>query len=444
MNTHKIASHEDKHRSLSGCSLYSGSSYQNLSSRQLCKMGVSFQFPLSEGVVHHNIPRRPISQSSDSPACLEGGSPPPSFMPSNSSCTDSNCFELESPPFYVNDCNSVFPPYVYQIGTRPLFSQLSPICYAEFSSPGPSEGQLSVDLPKQNDLNLQPCDTLQSVVKLPMYDNQNSRTSDHCNKFQHRNSQDNELLPFIRSNPGEDETLDGSNFYSVEGFHNPSVGCNPFNATVTQPSFQIPSDNKQFLKFSGGVHVNSSTVQPAIAASSKTRIRWTQDLHERFVESVNRLGGADKATPKGILKLMDTDGLTIFHVKSHLQKYRFAKCIPDSAEGKFERKASTNDIPQFDLKTGIQITEALRIQVDVQIRLHEQLEIQRKLQVQIEEQGKQLQKMFDQQQKAKSNLFETQNLDILFSEEQPVSLPDVQVQGAGEGFENTHFPTKIT
>jgi hypothetical protein len=31
------------------------------------------------------------------------------------------------------------------------------------------------------------------------------------------------------------------------------------------------------------------------AAPSKTRIRWTQDLHERFVECVNQLGGADSA-----------------------------------------------------------------------------------------------------------------------------------------------------
>lgn len=27
--------------------------------------------------------------------------------------------------------------------------------------------------------------------------------------------------------------------------------------------------------------------------SSKTRIRWTKDLHEKFVECVNRLGGAE-------------------------------------------------------------------------------------------------------------------------------------------------------
>ncbi|KAL7201366.1 hypothetical protein ACSBR1_033129 [Camellia fascicularis] len=67
----------------------------------------------------------------------------------------------------------------------------------------------------------------------------------------------------------------------------------------------------------GDVSVTSGNSESAI--SSKTRIRWTQDLHDRFVECVNHLGGAEKETMKAILTLMESEGLTIFHVKSHLQ-----------------------------------------------------------------------------------------------------------------------------
>ncbi|MED6203894.1 hypothetical protein PIB30_003632 [Stylosanthes scabra] len=144
---------------------------------------------------------------------------------------------------------------------------------------------------------------------------------------------------------------------------------------------------------------HGSLVSNGPIASSKTRIRWTQDLHEKFVECVNRLGGAEKATPKAILRLMDSDGLTIFHVKSHLQKYRIAKYMPESTLGKSEKRTNAESV-HLDVKAGLQIKEALQLQLDVQRRLHEQLEIQRKLQLQIEEQGKQLKMMFDRQQKS--------------------------------------------
>ncbi|XP_016483647.1 myb family transcription factor PHL5-like isoform X1 [Nicotiana tabacum] len=162
--------------------------------------------------------------------------------------------------------------------------------------------------------------------------------------------------------------------------------------------------------------------------SNKTRIRWTQHLHDRFVQCVNRLGGADKATPKAILKLMDSEGLTIFHVKSHLQKYRSAKYIPESAEGKSGKTDSAN--VQMNSKTGMQIKEALNMQLEVQRRLHEQLEIQRKLQMRIEEQGEQLKKMFDQQQKTTRSLLETRNSSI----SSPVA----------DSFDNTIFSSKIS
>uniref|UniRef100_A0A6M2EAY3 Myb-like domain-containing protein n=1 Tax=Populus davidiana TaxID=266767 RepID=A0A6M2EAY3_9ROSI len=64
-----------------------------------------------------------------------------------------------------------------------------------------------------------------------------------------------------------------------------------------------------------------------ITTDPKPRLRWTLELHERFVDAVTLVSPAFfsmsepylEATPKAIMRIMGVKGLTLYHLKSHLQ-----------------------------------------------------------------------------------------------------------------------------
>ncbi|KAG6505331.1 hypothetical protein ZIOFF_037686 [Zingiber officinale] len=71
-----------------------------------------------------------------------------------------------------------------------------------------------------------------------------------------------------------------------------------------------------------------------LTTDPKPRLRWTVELHDRFVDAVTQLGGPDKATPKTIMRVMGVKGLTLYHLKSHLQVQKLIQ-MRIEAHGKY-------------------------------------------------------------------------------------------------------------
>ncbi|XP_021770386.1 myb family transcription factor PHL5-like [Chenopodium quinoa] len=382
-------------------------------------------------------------------SCMGGGgveSQPQHILPANLSSTVISRFGSPVPDFSTAERYGSLP-YAHQISSPTFSSQCSKNYDLEYRSfPCSTEG-FSAQLAEQDANELQSRTTLETAAKSLLYGDQSQfyasgkTYASPCGNFQeseHIQQLKNKLLVDYANS-------DGRNYiFRINEKQDFRILDKSYESPHGHFSFSSQGE-KQVLRPLGVLPLNSgNSFSSGAAISSKTRIRWTTELHEKFVECVSRLGGADKATPKAILKLMNSDGLTIFHVKSHLQKYRIAKYMPDSTEGKSGRSGSSlNDVTQIDIKDGVQLKEALSLQLDVQRRLHEQLEIQRNLQLRIEEQGRQLKMMFDQQQKTRQSLLGDQNSDNTSPNGPTFSLDDVQVSSE-EGSGCNNFQTKTS
>ncbi|KAI8538019.1 hypothetical protein RHMOL_Rhmol09G0068100 [Rhododendron molle] len=212
-------------------------------------------------------------------------------------------------------------------------------------------------------------------------------------------------------------------------------------------------------EFRGSMDGTHLTGDPCLVLSTdpKPRLRWTAELHDRFVDAVAQLGGPDTSQSAlgGVsvsLKsfrrnaVAELPRLMVLHLEPSFEaktlgntkdyyennggqrSYPLSPEIPSSVSCIAESQdtgssASTSsklaqDLNEYanvlflpflstyleeDTKTlkseaycsGYQVTEALRVQMEVQRRLHEQLEVQQRLQLRIEAQSKYLQSILE-------------------------------------------------
>uniref|UniRef100_A0A061QZJ4 Myb family transcription factor apl-like n=1 Tax=Tetraselmis sp. GSL018 TaxID=582737 RepID=A0A061QZJ4_9CHLO len=149
----------------------------------------------------------------------------------------------------------------------------------------------------------------------------------------------------------------------------------------------------------------------------KPRLRWSNELHSRFVAAVERLGGHARATPASVLEAMGVPDLQLHHVKSHLQKYRSEKRrqeqeMTESAQPRKRRRQPADEqraascgspsTPTKPARTRSQeaaalSTEELRITLENQYRLQkllaQRLEMEQKLRLELEQHNRYLKRL---------------------------------------------------
>ncbi|XP_012078696.1 myb family transcription factor EFM isoform X2 [Jatropha curcas] len=120
--------------------------------------------------------------------------------------------------------------------------------------------------------------------------------------------------------------LESENGFSCSKIENSSkIGNNNSGIVIEQGkgTCNSPSDGQATNAGNGNCTNNNNNNGSSSTGQTHRKARrcWSPDLHRRFVNALQMLGGS-QATPKQIRELMKVDGLTNDEVKSHLQKYR--------------------------------------------------------------------------------------------------------------------------
>ncbi|XP_057765721.1 transcription factor HHO3-like [Salvia miltiorrhiza] len=198
------------------------------------------------------------------------------------------------------------------------------------------------------------------------------QTSNHVPVFE-------EFMPIKRASPdsdGEEHESNKSKINQTSDSNNDAKICKKsdwlrsvqlWNQTPDPPSkedsatkfavSEVKTDGGGALKKERGVAAPAPASTSSTAENGggnkkeshrKARRCWSPELHRRFLQALQQLGGSHVATPKQIRELMKVDGLTNDEVKSHLQKYRLHTRRPSSST-----QNNNAQTPQFVVVGGL-------------------------------------------------------------------------------------------
>ncbi|KAI3716072.1 hypothetical protein L6452_23134 [Arctium lappa] len=154
------------------------------------------------------------------------------------------------------------------------------------------------------------------------------------NTNQIQNWKPNSIQQITKKRPMEEDDRMIDDPY--ESSRNPGRAFFPFKGCCGFPMVGTSrEEDREELQVSGLSLITpgiKNPVQPPHQQTSRKQRRcWSTELHRRFVNALQQLGGSQAATPKQIRELMQVDGLTNDEVKSHLQKYRLhTRRLPSS------------------------------------------------------------------------------------------------------------------